>query len=285
MSTKEAILSAICSKIREKHDLKFNIIEVGARPIEAGGEEFYSLVELFPGSKINLFEPDDELCKELNESAAEGMVYHPYALGKENESRTFYNANHPMCSSLYKPNDLYIKYYNALEVSALKSEEEIYTHKLDDFLKEHNVGEIDFIKIDVQGAELDIFQGGKEALEHLVAIVSEVEFVPLYENQPLFGDVCQYLTGEGMMFHKFLGLAGRTMKPITIQNNPNIATQHMWSDAVFMKDVSRPDLFSDDQLLKLAVMSYIYNSPDVTYNCLYVYDLKHGTELHKSVLG
>ena len=41
---------------------------------------------------------------------------------------------------------------------------------------------IDFIKIDVQGAELDVFKGGKKALENVLKIICEMEFVPLYES-------------------------------------------------------------------------------------------------------
>ena len=63
---------------------------------------------------------------------------------------------------------------------------------------------VDFIKIDIQGAELDVFKGGVDTLKDVVAIVSEVEFIPHYIDQPLFGDVCSFLTEKGFMFHKFL---------------------------------------------------------------------------------
>ena len=38
-------------------------------------------------------------------------------------------------------------------------------------------------------------------------IVSEVEFVEQYINQPLFGDVSSFLKKQDFMLHKFLGFA------------------------------------------------------------------------------
>ena len=93
--------------------------------------------------------------------------------------------------------------YHNLEVAELKSVTTIETLSLDWFIKEHEIRSVDFIKIDIQGAELDVFQGGINTLKQVVAIVSEVEFIRLCLDQPLLGDVCSFLTGQGMMFHKF----------------------------------------------------------------------------------
>ncbi len=113
----------------------------------------------------------------------------------------------------------------------------------------------------------------------MLAIVSEVEFVPMYLGQPLFGDVCAFLSQHDLMFHKFLGLAGRALKPIVLRQNPNAASQHMWSDTVFVRHLlSLPGLASE-QLLKISVLACLYGSPDLSHFCLEQYDLRHGTDL------
>lgn len=66
-----------------------------------------------------------------------------------------------MCSSLYKPNEKLVSLYNNMEVAMLKSIESIETDSLDYFTKENSIESVDFIKIDIQGAELDVFQGGQ----------------------------------------------------------------------------------------------------------------------------
>ena len=206
--------------------INFTIIEIGAVQIQNEKEPFYELLDYFPASKIIGFEIEKAVCEKMNSESLKGVKYYPYALGKANEKRKLYITQHPMCCSLYKPNEEFIKLYNNFEVAYLKKETEIDTISLDYFIDKHDVGNIDFIKIDVQGAELDIFKGGSKALKNVLKIVCEVEFVQLYENQPLFGDVCNYLSQHDIMFNKFLGLAGRALKPIMLNNDPNIPSQH-----------------------------------------------------------
>ena len=184
-----------------------------------------------------------------------------------------------MCSSLYMPNEKLISLYHKLEVSRLKSVKTVDTVSLDQFISTNNIGSVDFIKIDIQGAELDVFTGGRNTLRDVVGIVTEVEFITLYLGQPLFGDVCAFLTGQGFMFHKFLGLSGRALKPIVMQQNPGFACQHMWSDAVFIKNITKLDELSSEMLLKMSILNFMYGSPDVVFQCLRHYDNKNGTSI------
>lgn len=270
---------------RTANSLVFNILEIGAAPVGGNPEPFYSLIHSFPGSCINAFEVDPELCKKHNNKGISGLVYHPVALGRREEEREFYVTSHPMCASLYKPNERLIERYNNMEVAMLKSVTTIKTVSLDYFARENNVGPIDFIKIDIQGAELDVFQGGTLTLKNVVAIVCEVEFVHHYENQPLFGDVSSFLAEQGLAFHKFLGLAGRSLKPVVLNNDPNFAIQHIWSDAFFLKDLMHLDAFSPEQLLKLAVLAFMYGSPDVSVFCFTEYDKRQGTTITQELVS
>ena len=220
----------------------------------------------------------------MNAEAKQGIKYYPYALGKANEKRNLYVTQNPMCSSLYKPNEELIRLYNAFEVAYLKEEIEINTITLDYFVEQNNIGEIDFIKIDVQGAELDVFQGGKKTLENVLKIVTEVEFVPHYINQPLFGDVCKYLEKHNLMFNKFLGLAGRALKPLVLKNAVT-ASQHIWTDAVFIYHVQKIKNLSNIKLLKLSLLSLLYGSVDLTHFCLSTYDEKNSTTFAKDFMS
>ena len=259
--------------------LKFEIIEVGAHPYGSKEELFYRLLDFFPNSKINAFEIDKNECQKLNESSKNGVQFFPYALGYKEEIRKFYETNHPMCSSLYEPNIELLKLYNNLEVAYLKNILEIKTISIDKFMETEKIKTVDFIKIDIQGAELDVFKGANKCLENILSIVSEVEFIQIYKNQPLFGDVCSFLNRKDIMFHKFLGLAGRSLKPIIINNEKNYPIQHIWSDAVFIKNIFKIPYLDNSQLLKLSVFSYLYGSPDLTVFCLLNYDKKNKTDM------
>jgi FkbM family methyltransferase len=263
----------------ESPQIKFTIMEVGALQIEGSPEPFYRLLDLFPDSQIIGFEVDEDLCAEMNSKAKAGVRYYPSALGRRNERREFYVTNHPMCSSLYEPNEPLISLYNNFEVAYLNRKTEIDTVSMDSFALLNDISEVDFIKIDIQGAELDVFMGGAQVLKSVLALVCEVEFIPLYIRQPLFGDVCTFLHEHQLMFHKFIGLAGRALKPIVIDSNPNLPSQHIWSDAMYIRHVNAIQYLSIQQLLKLSVLAAVYGSPDLSYFCLAHYDMKKGTSL------
>ena len=269
--------------IREtKVNCIFNLLEIGAAKTGKTKEPFYKILDYFPHSKIIGFEIDKRVCDKMNSEASEGIKYYPYALGKANEKKKLYNTQAPMCTSLYKPNEKLISLYNNLDFAYLKNETEIETITLDNFISKNTIDNLDFIKIDTQGSELDIFNGGKNSLKNVVKIICEVEFVPIYEDQPLFGDVNKFLNDNGFMFNKFLGLSGRALKPLILNKDPNKASQHMWSDAVFIKNIEVIQNLSDEKLLKLSILSAAYFSMDLTFFCLSIYDRRYSSNLAKN---
>ena len=108
-------------------------------------------------------------------------------------------------------------------------------------------------------------------------IVSEVEFIELYIDQPLFGDVSSFLKDQDFILHKFLGYGTRSLKPIILNENKNFGTQFLWSDALFIRDILNVSTLSNEDLIKSAVLSYIYKSPDLTYFYLMKFDEKNNS--------
>ena len=247
--------------------VQLTMLEVGAVPLtDSGGEPFHQLLKSFPGSRVLAFEVDEEECEKLNRAAPMGVQFYAQALGRGEETRDFYVAAAPMCSSLYQPNQAYCDLFQNLgNLVRTIRRIRLDTVSLDHFVSEANIGPIDFIKIDVQGAELEIFRGGERALKNVVAIVTEVEFEPIYIGQPLYEDVSACLRGQGLTFHKFLGLAGRAVQPIVFNKNINTAQQHLWTDAVFIRDLMRLGELSEEALFKLALLMECYGSVNVSH--------------------
>lgn len=54
-----------------------------------------------------------------------------------------------------------------------------------------------FVKIDVQGGELEVLKGGPHTLSQVGYVYVEASFVELYQEQPLIGDVNRYLCEHG----------------------------------------------------------------------------------------
>ena len=271
MNVKE-ILNKLILNLKELDNvLTFRILEIGALNL-GKKEKFYDLLNYFPNSEIIGFEVDKNICKKMNSVSKVGVKYFPFAIGKKKEIRKFYETNHPMCSSLYKPNHNLLSLYNNMEISFLKEESEIETVDLDTFVSENKIGNVDFLKIDVQGAELDIFKGATKTLKNSLFIISEVEFLKIYENQPLFGDVSNFLSDNDFMFHKFLGMGGRSLKPLILNNNKNFPSQHLWSDAIFIKNVLMIKKLTSREILKLSVISILYECFDLGFFCLNIHD-------------
>jgi FkbM family methyltransferase len=67
--------------------------------------------------------------------------------------------------------------------------------------------EIDFIKMDTQGAEIQILMGGKKTLNEVLGLELELMFAELYQNQAQFGEVKNWAEEQGFEFLDFLNLA------------------------------------------------------------------------------
>lgn len=60
----------------------------------------------------------------------------------------------------------------------------------------------DFIHIDVQGAELDVFEGGQKTLSKAKMVWMEVSNQELYKGQPLRNEVFNYMVDHGFNLRK-----------------------------------------------------------------------------------
>jgi FkbM family methyltransferase len=247
--------------------VELTMLEIGAVPLGKGpAEPFHRLLKVCPGSRVIAFEVDEADCARFNSEAPAGMRFYAQALGRTEETRDFYVAKAPMCSSLFPPNQPYCDLFQNLgELVRTTRTIQVKTVSLDHFVRQAGIERVDFIKIDVQGAELEIFQGGESCLRNVMAIVAEVEFGPIYVGQPLYEEVGLYLRSQGFCLHKFLGMAGRTLKPMVFNNDINRASQHLWSDAVFMRDLLRLDQFDDQALFRLALLLECYGGVDASH--------------------
>jgi FkbM family methyltransferase len=226
------------------------------------------------------FEPLPEECAKLNEKSDSSRRYLPYAIA-DGSKRTLYVTNTGMTSSLLPPNqDVTALFMNLSELMQVVRTEEIATRRLDDIPEIVEAG-CDLLKVDVQGLEFEIFCHATNVLSNCLVIQTEVEFVPLYLNQPLFAEVDQVLRKNGFAFHKFLGLSGRPFKPLMKNNNPNASiSQVLWSDAVYVRDFTQLHRLAPEKLLKLVVLLHeLYGSVDLCHHVLTIYDQKTGEAL------
>ena len=262
---------------------KIRIVDIGAS--DGGYSPSYQpLIDVGLASLIG-FEPDKEACEVLNKKNQKNSVYYPYFVG-DGEAATFYETNWVLTGSLYPPNTpLLEKFQNLSEVVTLKEEHPVQTHRLDDIAE---INGADFLKMDIQGSELKVLENATNLLETTLVLQVEVEFVELYKGQPLFADVDSFLRSRGFQFHCFDGgLAGRTFKPLVVNDNMNKRiNQVLWADAFYVRDWMNLGVLSKEQLITYAILSLdILKSPDLTHLILSQFDRSHNTNVAQKFLN
>lgn len=148
--------------------------------------------------RIISFEPLSEAYSHLliNSKNDPNWIIAPrMAIGNEEGKKTINISGNSYSSSILKMTGTHIK---GAPDSAYIDSEEIYINKLDNiwktFLKnEDNI----FIKIDVQGYELEVLKGAINILSKIKGMKIELSLVPLYEGQLLFLDMLDYITNLG----------------------------------------------------------------------------------------
>jgi hypothetical protein len=131
----------------------------------------------------------------------------------------------------------------------------------------------DYVKLDVQGGELAVLQHGAETLAQALVLEVEVEFLPIYRDQPLFGDIENLLRQRGFVLHKFIDVSGRGIKPIAPANRYLPISQLISADAVFIRNFWNTETFNREQLLKAALVLHdIYRSYDMVHYFLAEHD-------------
>lgn len=148
---------------------------------------------------IMAFEPDPREFKKLQ--SVPRTTYFNYALYSRSQKLKFYLTKETGKSSIYMPNtDLLSSFENTDRFDVVKEEDlgADRVKSLDDIFMESSVPDIDFVKIDTQGSELAILQGGRsKVLPQLFGLNVEMEFIEMYKGQPLFRDVDGYLYDNG----------------------------------------------------------------------------------------
>ena len=259
------------------------ILDIGALEM-AGQEPPYLELAASGRARVTGFEPNLPGCVALNQRYGRPHRFFPQFVGKGGPAK-FYQTNAAYTGSLYPPNEPLLGAFNdLLEVTVLQQVHDVTTVRLDDVAE---IADVDYLKLDVQGGELDVFKGGERALASAVMIQTEVCFVELYRGQPLFADIDSHLRRRGFWFHTFLGFGARSLKPGRVgePGNPTAGidrgvNQKLWGEALYIKDPLQPAALSVVKLQKFAVLLHdLYKSYDVAYVCLSAADARAGTQL------
>jgi len=171
-------------------------------------------------------------------------------------------------SSILAPSEKHLNFFNGFSVFGMVHDQiVIQSRRLDDI---EELTAIDFLKMDIQGAELLVLKNATKKLAKCVAIQLEISFVPLYKQQPTFGEIDGWMRSNGYLPHSFVDIKKWSISPTIRAGNFRIPfNQLLEADIVYVKDPLAIDVFTSECLKELAHISfYCYNSVDLAVYCL-----------------
>ncbi|HWX97279.1 MAG TPA: FkbM family methyltransferase [Solirubrobacteraceae bacterium] len=204
--------------------------------------------QLGPHALLVGFDPDPAECARLNDAAADSARerYEPVALAAAEGEATLHLTADPQSSSLYPPDPRALRRYPELWRHEPRGTQTIVTSTIDSWARSAAIESIDALKVDVQGAELDVLRGAEQQLASVRVIEAEVEFQELYEGQPLFHDIDRFLRARGFrlwrlrdIYHCGLSRAGRGEPVFGVGEyveHTRLGGQIAWANAVFVRE-------------------------------------------------
>jgi len=166
--------------LRDKHNFTpSKILDIGAHV----GDWYKTIKTIYPNSEVLSIEANPNCTTQLSRTNPNSMIL---CLGKEEGTTKFYiNVSDPYCTgaSMYKEQT---EFYDGstgvtLPVATLDSLNQ----------------QFDFIKMDVQGAELDIIKGGENVIKNATILQLELAMLDYNEGAPKASEIISYLYNLG----------------------------------------------------------------------------------------
>lgn len=246
------------------HIEPISLIDIGARygkqrPWQQLSDEYLSYYGI---------EADAKEYKKLHEAnkSEKFVTYFLAALSDKETTETLYLTQDEGSSSIYKPNYKYTnKFYNS-DMWRIKDQISLQTTTLKKIFDENKI-KADFLKIDTEGAELKILKGADRYLDNILGMEIEVEFLPLYEEQPLFYEVNAFVRERGFELYD---LNRYWANQTNINQYSANRGQLILADAIFFRSIDSfysSNYSSDEEkrakLIKMIVMLVLYGFFDV----------------------
>jgi len=164
------------------------ILEIGAND----GTDSESLLSTFDAATLHCFEPDPRALSLLRRRLTSERVHiHPVAVSDVDGRLPFHQSGgappgmedrYPdgwhLSSSLHRPTNHLDEY----PWCTFEETIEVESVRLDTWYRNHDIGTIDFIWADVQGAEPGLLRGGRETLRNTRFLYTEFVEIGLYEG-------------------------------------------------------------------------------------------------------
>src|SRR5215468_7719910 len=199
--------------LTDRH-VRIKVVNIGANPVDEDQPPYAPLLAAGDADVVG-FEPNRRALDELNAKKGPCETYLPFAVG-DGGRHTLNICMAPGMTSLLTPNPAVLNLFHGFPSwGQVLSTETVDTVRLDDVAETAGAA---MLKIDIQGGELMALSHATARLRDLLVIHTEVEFLPMYVDQPLFSDLDLFLRRHGFVFHRFHPSVSRTIAPLLVNN-------------------------------------------------------------------
>ncbi|WP_299628624.1 FkbM family methyltransferase [uncultured Tateyamaria sp.] len=243
------------------------LVDIGANPINPA--PYDALLE-HGLLDVVAFEPHPQAFEEIQAHPKKNQTVYPYAIG-DGTRQTLNVHRYSGFTSLLPFNPEVVTLLGCWDALLEPIDTpKIDTHRLDDL---PDIGPIDMLKIDIQGAEQQVFQHGAQILGQAQVVMSEVAAIPLYVGQPLLDDQMRSLRQIGFDLHKFvhfqtMPIGSEALGALAKWRSRNQLTD---GDAVFVNGLLALAAKDSEALKHLALLAdAVFDSPDLTLRILQI---------------
>ena len=188
----------IICKLADKIDARypFTLVDVGAM---GGIARKWDV--LGKAVKVVAFEADERECSKLVSSGR--IQYLNFLVHGKKEDVNFHISRASGKSSIFPPNMPFLSQFPGVERFEVVNQMHFSKEKVrsfDDLFLEGFLKDLDFLKLDTEGSELSILQGGRsKMLPQVFGVQLEVEFIEKCQGQPLFRHVDEFMAAQGFV--------------------------------------------------------------------------------------
>ena len=149
----------------------------------------------FPSASIHCFEPTDENFAKLkaNTKGKRLIRINQFALGSARTSVIMKTGQSDQTHQVIR---------NREKTPPNEEMPMVRMETIDSYMKDEGVADIDLLKIDVEGYELEVLEGANDALERrrIKAILAECDFEPKDNQHTYFNDLWEHLRSKNFSF-------------------------------------------------------------------------------------
>lgn len=174
-----------------------NLKRLGWQPmfvIDCGAYEGYwtkEFLNIFPETKMLLIEAQQSKIEKIKQNISKDILVFCALLGSLDDKEVFFSINETASSVVLEE--------NSDNVSKLR------TRMLDSIIRDMHFSSPNFLKIDVQGYEVEVLKGAKLALRSSEFVLIEMTLMPL-NHEPFLLEVMNYMDSVGFQLYDISAL-------------------------------------------------------------------------------